>query len=583
VASKVEIIIDAVDKASGELKDIRDAFKGLQAEISKTAAASEAPKKSAMSWTDFRSAYLFALDAVKVGQQIWAATAQEYLNYGEQVEKVSRLTGLQAEEASRLIQVADDLRVSQASLNAALTIGAKKYDVSIDGLAQMADQYNSLGTATEKAKFASERFGRNYTEIVKLLEAGGDAIRQMAKDTPEGLIIDDADIQRIKEYNRSLDEMGDAFSALKMEVGERLVPVMSDFMVGLMHQKELWAERNRLMGEGLGVLEANEQAMKNIKEALYGEAEGLNAVGDASGETADEVDALAEAQRAADEAAKSLTRALSGMLSSMFSINKENERYTETIANLTQKDAELAAEKNRLTLAMWEEQRAGKLTNDEYLDFVVRLDEITRAQQENADARTQAAEDLKKESEQRVYNMVQEQLAADGIITTGEYEYLQKLAVQKGLVSQEAANQALAERQAADQIVAAFGDTNNAMLETLSTMQQIASYNGTVVNFGVNFSQSGGMSSYNPQTLPGGYAYPHMDSGGQGLAGQPYMIGTGAQPELFVPDTNGTFVPNADKLGSTYNITIHNPKKEAAENSIRQALKSLSFLGVIDQ
>lgn len=34
-----------------------------------------------------------------------------------------------------------------------------------------------------------------------------------------------------------------------------------------------------------------------------------------------------------------------------------------------------------------------------------------------------------------------------------------------------------------------------------------------------------------------------MDSGGRGYPGRAYMIGTGAQPEMFVPDQPGTFVP----------------------------------------
>jgi hypothetical protein len=64
------------------------------------------------------------------------------------------------------------------------------------------------------------------------------------------------------------------------------------------------------------------------------------------------------------------------------------------------------------------------------------------------------------------------------------------------------------------------------------------------------------------------------------MAGEPYMIGTGAQPEMFVPKTNGTFIPNADKkMGSTYNIVINNPRPEKSENSIRQALKKLSYMG----
>ena len=36
------------------------------------------------------------------------------------------------------------------------------------------------------------------------------------------------------------------------------------------------------------------------------------------------------------------------------------------------------------------------------------------------------------------------------------------------------------------------------------------------------------------------------DSGGPGKAGTPYLIGTGAQPELFIPSTDGMFMPNGD-------------------------------------
>ncbi len=60
------------------------------------------------------------------------------------------------------------------------------------------------------------------------------------------------------------------------------------------------------------------------------------------------------------------------------------------------------------------------------------------------------------------------------------------------------------------------------------------------------------------------------DSGGQGKKGMSYRIGTGAQPEMFIPETNGTFVPNADKLGGdTYQIELNisgaNSYKEGRE------------------
>ncbi len=50
------------------------------------------------------------------------------------------------------------------------------------------------------------------------------------------------------------------------------------------------------------------------------------------------------------------------------------------------------------------------------------------------------------------------------------------------------------------------------------------------------------------------------DSGGPGNAGQAYAIGTGAQPEVFVPESDGYFIPNADQvMGKTVNVYVTQP------------------------
>lgn len=41
-----------------------------------------------------------------------------------------------------------------------------------------------------------------------------------------------------------------------------------------------------------------------------------------------------------------------------------------------------------------------------------------------------------------------------------------------------------------------------------------------------------------------------MDSGGRGQSGKAYMIGTGAQPEMFVPGMSGQFIPRAQWAGA---------------------------------
>jgi hypothetical protein len=67
---------------------------------------------------------------------------------------------------------------------------------------------------------------------------------------------------------------------------------------------------------------------------------------------------------------------------------------------------------------------------------------------------------------------------------------------------------------------------------------------------------------------------PSRDSGGRGAAGQPYMIGKKAQPEIFIPDSAGTFIPNADSLGgnTSFNISI-DARDPGAEGRIRSMIQ----------
>ena len=56
----------------------------------------------------------------------------------------------------------------------------------------------------------------------------------------------------------------------------------------------------------------------------------------------------------------------------------------------------------------------------------------------------------------------------------------------------------------------------------------------------------------------GGTSLPKRDSGGDGVAGQSYLIGTGAQPELFTPRSAGTFTPaNQMPKGDTYQVMVY--------------------------
>jgi hypothetical protein len=70
--------------------------------------------------------------------------------------------------------------------------------------------------------------------------------------------------------------------------------------------------------------------------------------------------------------------------------------------------------------------------------------------------------------------------------------------------------------------------------------------------------------------------------GGSVFAGVPVNVGEHGV-EKFIPRTNGTIIPHGEAVGGgkVQNITVNiqNPKREAAEDDVRRALKNLNYLG----
>lgn len=73
--------------------------------------------------------------------------------------------------------------------------------------------------------------------------------------------------------------------------------------------------------------------------------------------------------------------------------------------------------------------------------------------------------------------------------------------------------------------------------------------------FGGEGMGSGGGWAGKAMDFLGGVFGGSRDSGGRGRAGVAYAIGTGAQPETFVPDTSGTFYPAGTGPGGGQSVT----------------------------
>lgn len=156
--------------------------------------------------------------------------------YAQQVEDMARLSGASIEDASRIIQISDDMRLSYDQVSTALKMYARQAaesgeasDMSIETLARLSDQYLSLAPGVERANFLLENFGRSGADMGKLMEQGGAGIREMAAAVDESLVMTQEGIDAAEEYRLAMDDWNDALDGVKLELAKTLLPVLKDF------------------------------------------------------------------------------------------------------------------------------------------------------------------------------------------------------------------------------------------------------------------------------------------------------------------------------------------------------------------
>lgn len=158
------------------------------------------------------------------------------MEYAQQVEDMSRLSGASVEDTSRIIQVADDMRLSYDGISTALKMYAKAQadsgqgsKMSIETLARLSDQYLALAPGVDRANFLLQNFGKSGIEMGKLMEQGGDGIRSMAAAVDESMIMTEEGIRASEEYRLAMDEWNDAIAGIKLKLWDELAPYLTRF------------------------------------------------------------------------------------------------------------------------------------------------------------------------------------------------------------------------------------------------------------------------------------------------------------------------------------------------------------------
>ena len=226
MANEVAIILKAVDKASGEINKVTTAGGKLSAGFKTLTGFS----------LGAAGGIAVAGTAIQATIDYMRKATDETVAYNASIIDMARFTGDEVDAMSRLVQVADDVFLSQEALNNAMSIGAKKgLDMSVAGILKLADTYNALGTVQEKNKLLNDNFGRSGLAVGKLLEIGSNGIRSNMAAINENMVVTQKSSAATIEYKQSLDRLQDSMAGIKYEVGNNLTPVMSDFNIVLAH------------------------------------------------------------------------------------------------------------------------------------------------------------------------------------------------------------------------------------------------------------------------------------------------------------------------------------------------------------
>src|SRR3990167_5572559 len=208
-----------------------DAVKGIKAVNSQLKdELPKAVKGSSLSLTDLKSGVDLATEAFRAVKGAAESVINPTVALAKQVRDLARDIGATPEEASRLIQAADDMNVSVGTLEAGLRAAIRKgIEPTIEGMGELSDQYLSIQDPIERTKFLMDTFGRGGAELGPLMEKGSEGIRELG-DAAEraGLVMDQAAVQAARNYEIATDNFADAVLGAKLALADVFLPALNE-------------------------------------------------------------------------------------------------------------------------------------------------------------------------------------------------------------------------------------------------------------------------------------------------------------------------------------------------------------------
>jgi len=192
--------------------------------------------------------------------------ANEAGKYADEIGLMAEKTGFSTKSIQELQYVTNQLDVPFESVQSSITQFTNKLKEAVKGTGDTAQALNALGISMEDSAgktrpindvymevinklgemrnesdrniLASALFGRSWSELAPLLNAGGDAINQLIDDANRlGLIMSKEGIDAARKYTDHMDRLKLQFKVTSAEIGNAFIPLITDTLVPFIESK----------------------------------------------------------------------------------------------------------------------------------------------------------------------------------------------------------------------------------------------------------------------------------------------------------------------------------------------------------
>ena len=224
--ARLKIIIDALNMAKGELGTLQKDLAGVESATKRDAGSFNVLKGSL---TEIGSGIGIVKEAWAAYNTVMDATVNETVRYAAEVRELSRTIGASAEQASMLIQAADDVGISAQSVQGALEAAIRKgISPTIEGIAKLATEYNAIQDPIQRTEFLFDKFGRSGADLAPLMQLGARGIREAGEAAREtGQVLSQEGVASARQYEIAMDDLSDRIEGLKIKLSMGLIPVLT--------------------------------------------------------------------------------------------------------------------------------------------------------------------------------------------------------------------------------------------------------------------------------------------------------------------------------------------------------------------